>query len=158
MEDSLGRTSKVCTGPCARELPISAFRANKRYTGGFTSQCLECYAAYRRAHPPSPESSRRRSIKHRYGLSEETVADMWMLQGGGCAICHRSLVLTGECADRIYIDHDHACCPGLRSCGKCLRGILCFLCNTGLGKFDDDQERLERAVQYLAFHKERLAS
>lgn len=27
-------------------------------------------------------------------------------------------------------DHDHACCPGKNSCGKCLRGIVHPICNT----------------------------
>lgn len=31
---------------------------------------------------------------------------------------------------RAYVDHDHACCAGSRSCGKCVRGIVCVSCNT----------------------------
>jgi hypothetical protein len=27
------------------------------------------------------------------------------------------------------IDHDHACCPGARSCGGCIQGLLCRPCN-----------------------------
>lgn len=30
----------------------------------------------------------------------------------------------------LHLDHDHACCPEKgQSCGKCIRGLLCFGCN-----------------------------
>lgn len=34
-----------------------------------------------------------------------------------------------------------------------MRGILCFNCNTGLGKFKDNPELLEIALKYLAADK-----
>ncbi len=47
-------------------------------------------------------------------------------------------------------DHDHKCCPGKRSCGKCIRGLLCANCNKGLGQFSDDAARLDKAGKYLS--------
>jgi len=41
-----------------------------------------------------------------------------------------------------HIDHDHRCCPGTFSCGRCLLGLLCHKCNFGSGYFDDDPEKL----------------
>jgi hypothetical protein len=39
------------------------------------------------------------------------------------------------------VDHDH-------KTGE-LRAILCFKCNSALGNFDDDPERMHRAARYV---------
>jgi Recombination endonuclease VII len=48
-----------------------------------------------------------------------------------------------------HIDHDHACCGAGRSCGKCVRGLLCSRCNTALGLLEDDAARVAAALAYL---------
>jgi hypothetical protein len=55
-------------------------------------------------------------------------------QGGLCAICEGPL-------ERPHVDHDH-------ETGK-VRGVLCFNCNGGLGKFADSADLLQRAAEYL---------
>jgi hypothetical protein len=57
-------------------------------------------------------------------------------QGHACAICREPFI-----EQRPRIDHDHNCCKvppnGVsRSCGKCVRGLLCVRCNTWLGWMD----------------------
>lgn len=47
------------------------------------------------------------------------------------------------------IDHDHSCCPNGKSCGKCTRGILCTVHNSGLGYFQDDPKILKATIHYL---------
>jgi hypothetical protein len=44
------------------------------------------------------------------------------------------------CEDKetLVIDHDHACCSGRRSCGKCVRGALCNRHNLYLGFIEKD--------------------
>lgn len=59
----------------------------------------------------------------------------------GCEICGSE--------DNLHVDHDHACCPGPMTCGKCFRGWLCSNCNTSLGLMKDDPERLRKAAKYL---------
>lgn len=63
-----------------------------------------------------------------------------------CAICET----TDSGARDFHIDHDHACCDGPTSCGKCVRGLLCGFCNRGLGSFRDKPARLQQAIDYLA--------
>jgi len=54
----------------------------------------------------------------------------------GCAICKTNLT-----NKKVHIDHCH-------SSGK-VRGILCELCNKGLGQFKDNINSLENAIIYL---------
>ena len=68
----------------------------------------------------------------RYGLTPESYAALLGAHGGGCAICGAM-----PNAQRFPVDHDHDCCPDAkRSCGKCVRGILCVPCNVALGRLE----------------------
>ena len=63
--------------------------------------------------------------------------------GNKCHICGT--------ADRLHamtIDHDHE--------SHEIRGLLCRLCNTGLGAFRDSPEFLLKAVSYLYARKPAL--
>jgi hypothetical protein len=55
-------------------------------------------------------------------------------QNGLCAICKE--------APATHLDHCH-------TTGN-LRGLLCMKCNTGLGMFGDDLEKLKTAIDYLS--------
>jgi hypothetical protein len=100
-------------------------------------------------------SNRKRSLQN-YTLTEEQFLEMWYQQDQKCAICMTPLtiklsILEGETAQ---IDHDHACCPEKsKSCGKCLRELLCTNCNNGLGRFFDNPELLIAAANYIIKHK-----
>lgn len=80
-----------------------------------------------------------------HGVSSEMFAALLDNQDGSCKICGTEInERSGQC-----IDHDHGCCPGVFSCGKCVRGILCKDCNTAIGFMRDDPERLRAAAAYL---------
>ena len=64
---------------------------------------------------------------------------------GACAICGKR----EKSGRSLCSDHDHACCPGERSCGKCTRSFLCRKCNQGLGLFFDSPERMRVAADYI---------
>ena len=65
------------------------------------------------------------------------------VQNNKCAICEREFVYTP------HIDHDHECCSGKTSCGKCIRSLLCHNCNTAIGNLKDSPELLRKAATYL---------
>jgi hypothetical protein len=80
----------------------------------------------------------------RCGLTLDSYNALLQKQGGVCAICKQA---PGK--KRMAIDHDHKCCPGDRSCGFCVRGLLHDVCNRALGMFQDDVKRLAAAIEYL---------
>lgn len=79
---------------------------------------------------------RQNNLKNRYGLTLEEYDALLASQGGGCAICSR------KTKDRSFpVDHDHVT-------GH-IRGILCSLCNCGLGSFKESRKALLAALKYL---------
>lgn len=51
---------------------------------------------------------------------------------------------------RLAIDHDHECHPAGQACKNCIRGLLCFSCNAGIGRFERKSATRERFADYLA--------
>ena len=85
----------------------------------------------------------------RYGLTQESFGRLLEDQDYACAMCSTPF----EDGQKVCIDHDHACCPeGKRSCGKCVRGLLCHDCNTALGHIE---RKLGLARAYLDARKPR---
>lgn len=91
------------------------------------------------------QATRAKRIETVYGLTAQQHAALLRFQGGACAICQRAKGTTRALA----VDHDHSCCDGPTSCGKCVRGLLCRPCNRMLGHMRDNPEMAERAADYL---------
>jgi hypothetical protein len=92
----------------------------------------------------NPERIRAAHRKRVYKLSPEDFTAKMLEQNSRCAICRNEFVKTPN------VDHDSNCCPDkMKTCGKCVRGILCGDCNRALGLFDHDLERLQAAIDYL---------
>lgn len=87
----------------------------------------------------------------KFKMSPEQYNEMLAGQGGGCAICGALKSTDGK---SLHVDHDHDCCPGPTSCGKCVRGIVCNLCNSTMGIARHDVYRLRRLADYLESHAE----
>lgn len=116
---------------CERWLETGDFSINKARPDGLSAYCRRC--------------ERDKMLIHKYGITVEQHEAMLADQGGGCAICG------GPTKDgrEFYVDHDHTCCSGERTCGNCVRGLLCGECNLGIGYLGDDAIRMERAIAYL---------
>lgn len=76
-------------------------------------------------------------LKYLYGMTADTYTAMYVRQMGSCAICGKNLPTRTS----VHVDHDHR--TGI------VRGLLCAMCNLGLGTFEDDPVRLARAADYL---------
>jgi hypothetical protein len=87
-----------------------------------------------------------------YKLTPQQYAAILSQQGGGCAICGQpetAIHPRTRTVHQLSVDHDHGCCRGAKTCGKCVRGLLCRQHNQGLSYFDDDQARLQAAANCL---------
>lgn len=88
-----------------------------------------------------------------YGLPQGTLPQIIEAIGSACQLCGKELTYKTA-----RVDHDHSCCNTRPACGGCVRGILCNACNTGLGVFRDDPNRLAAAIAYLNGPRLQVAS
>jgi hypothetical protein len=111
----------------ATEAAIKEGRAERRRSGGID--------------PADRRRWSRKSRLLRYGLTEATFDQFLEVQQYACAMCGKPFREDG----RICVDHDHTCCPDeKKSCGQCIRGLLCLSCNTTLGHIERNQELARR--------------
>ena len=125
---------------CGETKPAIAFGSFKTKRSGLTPRCLICQR--------KPSGGYRSGNLRRYGLTLTRYNEMLAAQEGSCAIC-RTKEPGGKHPEYFNVDHDRSCCPGSRSCGRCVRGLLCAKCNFGLGNFRDDIAFLRAAMEYL---------
>lgn len=141
--DEFGR--KRCSR-CEDWKPEAAFASSSGKSDGLQSRCRECNADIYR---DRSELIRDKMRQQRFGLTREAFDAMLAAQGGGCAICGT----TDPGSSHWHTDHDHACCPRSdKTCGQCVRGLLCGACNYGIGYMRDDVARLHAAIEYLTRH------
>lgn len=111
--------------------------------------CSKCYhSEYYQNHkdrwpkydPSYAVNVRRRCT--RMGITSSLYLLLLFNQNGRCPC--------GQPLDHAAIDHDHKCCPGKRSCGQCVRGLLCNRCNLLLGMVESEPHLIPTyLVQYL---------
>lgn len=119
--DELGQTCKLCQ----MHKPFVEFGKSPKNLSGFASVCRRC------------------NTVSLHGITLEHYDFLLQQQEGKCAICKELP------AKPLAIDHDHSCCPGTKSCGSCVRGLLCMSCNVGIGNLKENRTILESAINYL---------
>lgn len=141
---------KTCT-VCNQELDYSHYHNSKVTKDGYGYRCRECDKKARRKYRENnrerfAESSRRRQLKYKYGISLEEYFSMLELQGDACALCGTGDNKSpGEKRTQNWsVDHCHKT--------DRVRGLLCTNCNRGLGLLGDTVESLKKAVEYLETH------
>ena len=105
----------------------------RTYNGTHHAHIAAKKRGYYRADPRRYIDNTRKAL---YGISGEEYRDLVIGQAGRCLICGRVP------RRNLVVDHDHAT-------GK-VRGLLCHLCNQGLGALGDDPSHLSAALRYLA--------
>jgi len=81
--------------------------------------------------------NRGRNLKRQYGITMEQKEQMRIAQNNRCASCGN---LFKNWRD-VCIDHNH-------TTGE-VRTLLCRKCNAGVGCFDEDINKLQKAINYL---------
>lgn len=153
--------TKVCN-KCLIPKSILDFSKDASSSDGLRGYCRACGKIYWAAHSALPGNreklnarareraakdrdkahftERKSRIKTRYGLSLEDLEEMRRQQKDECLLCLGAFE-PGWGKTGPSIDHCH-------KSGK-VRGLLCHACNTALGKLQDSQEILARAIEYL---------
>lgn len=160
---------KKC-GACGEVKNLDQFRSQFGGHLGLRSCCIECSLlkeAARRKHDAlkngrsyepvkgrtKEERAQRKKISRkrshylaRFRITLEEYNLLLKHQEYKCLICKRH---QDEFKYNLAIDHDHSCCPGYKTCGKCIRGLLCVNCNNALGAFGESIEILQSSIKYL---------
>lgn len=104
-----------------------------------SNYCQDCRLVKRKSYYENKkdyylEQNRKYHLGKKYGINQKDYDNMIIAQNERCSICYKVM-------ENPHIDHCHRT-------GK-IRGLLCFHCNSALGQFEDDIERIERAANYL---------
>ena len=117
---------------CKNIFPIEEF-----FKSYHVSRCVECQKWVKRD----------TYLKKTYGIDSKKYEEMLDISGGGCYICGKTQEENGK---YLAVDHDHSCCNKNRGCcGKCVRGILCDICNRAVGLLKNKPENAMAVAMYI---------
>lgn len=142
------RYTKICK-KCKKEKSLSDFYKDSSKKDGLQNKCKECCKKYYQSHKKqhkktmanwrkmNPVAIKKHQLTTRYKIPKNKIEDVYKkVVNGQCMICG------AKARERsLHVDHDH-------STGK-IRGVLCVLCNSGIGKLKESKEILLKAITYL---------
>ncbi len=156
--------TKKCV-KCKVEKDLNNFSPHKRYKYNVINECKSCRvvitkdlnnknrekyletnrknsAKFRALNRDKYNLSTKMSIYKKLGVSitKEEYLKLYEQQEGKCKICN--MIPSGH-KKSLCLDHDHITLK--------VRGLLCDNCNTALGKFKDNVELLQNAINYLNY-------
>ena len=133
---------------CLVEKPLNEYYTHKSTKDGKGSWCKKCLiekTAEERKNPEKKalwsEYQRRSILKHRYGINSADYDRMLEEQKGVCAICKVNTSGGRNTNSKLAVDHNH-------TTGE-VRGLLCSMCNKGIGMFKENTETMQKAIDYL---------
>lgn len=139
---------KICK-TCKIEKNSKEFGPHKNTKDNLATNCRKCDAErvkkYQKNNPiKTKESNFNKGIK-KHGITPEQYNKMLKKNNGVCYLCNKK-----DFDRRLSIDHDHSCCPKQFSCGKCIRGLLCYKCNMAIGQIEKNKISINKIIEYLA--------
>lgn len=169
---------RICSR-CKTAKPIERFYSHPLCKpNGTRKQCKDCTNEYKRSvHKKNPTINRNRNnayaaanrdklaewqrlnrknapdrhkgyqLKKSFGITLEQFKKMEADQKSLCALCNQpeKTILKSGKIKHLAVDHDHN--TGL------IRKLLCWECNTAIGKLNHDPELLRKAAAYIEKHK-----
>lgn len=105
------------------------------------SWCKNCFKKYgkeyKEVHSTTVRQNRNKTFKYKYGITIEKYEQMLLEQENKCLACERNF------SEQIRPDVDH------NHLTKKVRGILCHSCNLALGYLKDNEDIIQRLLDYI---------
>jgi hypothetical protein len=149
-------TKSACDGPCGSTTRAlycatgwAAYRVGKSdpHAGGCSCRVFRCVTDWRAERKARRAATHDKRVQRVFGLEPGQYDALLASQGGTCAVS--TCRANGGGKRALAVDHDHKCCPGKTSCGKCVRGLLCSRHNQMLADAFDNPETLMSLAFYL---------
>ena len=129
---------------CKQILAANCFSANSSRPLGLASACKECSKKSRREAYARDKQKVKNKVEinrriRKYGLTPEVYQELLDYQNYKCGICLKPFIEIEK--RKVSIDHNHKT--------GAVRGLLCILCNMGIGSLKDDVGSFQRAIEYI---------